>query len=70
MKPSMSERRERPRLRGDVARVGDLDAGLLAHLARDRLLERLARLDEARERRVAARPATSAGGRAARGRRR
>ena len=46
--------REGPRLRGDVARVGDLDARLLEHLARHGLLERLARLDEAGQRAVAA----------------
>src|SRR5918999_97033 len=46
-------RRERPRLRRDVARRADLDAALLGDLARDRLLEALARLDEAGERRVA-----------------
>src|SRR5687767_3639286 len=44
---------ERPGLRRDVARARDRDAGFLAHFAHDRLLERLPRLDEARERRVA-----------------
>ena len=39
-------RRERPRLRGDVAGVGDRDARLLADLALDGLLEALPRLDE------------------------
>jgi branched-chain amino acid aminotransferase len=41
---------ERPRLAADVAHVGDLDPHLLTDLAADRLLERLARLDEAGER--------------------
>ena len=41
--------RERPGLAGEVGDVGDLDADLLLELARDALLERLARLDEARE---------------------
>src|SRR3954469_16986889 len=47
--------RERPRLRARVAHAAHRDAGLLEHLARHGLLERLARLDEASERRVAAR---------------
>ena len=62
--------RERPRLRRAVAHVGDPHAGLLAHLARDGLLEALPRLDEARQRAVAARRPRAPGGRAARGRRR
>src|SRR5690349_6796411 len=41
--------RERPRLAREVAHVLDRDPDLLAHLAANRLLERLARLDEARE---------------------
>ena len=49
---------ERPRLRGDVADRVDDHAGLLEHLAPDRLLERLARLDVAgQEREAALRPA-------------
>ena len=52
--------RERPRLGGDVARRADLDARLLAHLARDGLLEALARLDEPGQRGVAAAAARSA----------
>src|SRR5690349_15700684 len=43
---------ERPRLRGAVEDVADLHARLLQHLALHRLLERLARLDEAGQRRV------------------
>src|SRR3546814_16887783 len=47
-------RRERPRLRGEVAAAKDAHAAFLEHLAFDGLLQRLARLDEARseERRV------------------
>ena len=48
-------RRERPRLGREVARRPDAHAALLAHLADDRLLEALARLDEAGQRGVAAR---------------
>src|SRR3954454_19517193 len=52
--PEHLRRREGPRLRGDVVDLTDDQARLLAHLARDGLLERFARLHEARERRVAA----------------
>ena len=41
--------RERPRLAPEVAHVLDFDAGLFEHLAKDRLLEALAGLDEARQ---------------------
>src|SRR5262249_43388568 len=44
--------RERPRLAAEVADVCDLDPDLLADLAGHSLLQRLARLDEARERAV------------------
>ena len=44
--------RERPRLRRVVAHVGDLDADLLPDLAGDGVLQALARLDEAGQRRV------------------
>ena len=44
--------RERPRLAGEVADVADRDAYFLAHLAVDAILDRLSRLDEARERAV------------------
>lgn len=47
-------REEDARLRRVVACVADDDAGLLVHLAPDRLLERLARLDKACEARVEA----------------
>ena len=47
LEPDHQRARERPRLRGDVADLADLHARLLAHLAPDRLLERLAGLDEA-----------------------
>ena len=47
--------RERPRLGGDVLRLRDLDAALLHHLPGDGLLERLARLHEARQGGVAPR---------------
>jgi hypothetical protein len=40
---------EGPRLAAEVARVRDLDAGLLPHLAGEGLFERLAGLDEAGE---------------------
>src|SRR3546814_1748620 len=40
-------RRERPRLRGEVAAAKDAHAAFLEHLAFDGLLQRLARLDEA-----------------------
>src|SRR3546814_16368632 len=40
-------RRERPRLRGEVAAAKDVHAAFLQHLALDGLLQRLARLDEA-----------------------
>src|SRR4051812_25817320 len=43
---------EGPRLAAEVPNVRDLDADLFAHLAGDRLLERLADFDEARERAV------------------
>ena len=46
---------ERPRLRRDVARRADPHARLLGHLADHRLLQRLARLDEPGQGRVAAR---------------
>src|SRR3954449_10443626 len=45
---------ERPRLAAAVDDLADDDAGLLPHLADDRVLERLARLDEAGEGGVAA----------------
>src|SRR5690606_10053612 len=48
-------RGERPRLAGDVPYVAHTHAGLLEHLALDGLLDRLARLDEAGERREAVR---------------
>ena len=48
-------RREGPRLAGDIADVADPDAGFLVELARDGRLERFADLDEAGERRIAAR---------------
>src|SRR5207248_5823593 len=44
--------RERPRLAREVADVRDAHADLLLHLAREALLERLTRLDEAGERAV------------------
>ena len=44
--------RERPGLAAEVADVPHLDPHLLAHLAGDRLLQRLARLDETGERAV------------------
>src|SRR5208282_135719 len=44
--------RKRPRLGGVVAHVRNADAGLLEHLARDRVLQALARLDEAGKGRV------------------
>src|SRR5690606_14332456 len=44
-------RGERPRLAGDVAHARNADPGFLEHFARDRFLHRLARLDEAGERR-------------------
>ena len=52
--------RERPGLRRVIGHLVDRDAGLLEHLARDRLLEALARLDEARERRMHALAASRA----------
>ena len=54
--------RERPRLAAVVADVADLDADLLAHLADDGLLERLARLDEPGEAAVHRRPELHASG--------
>src|SRR3954470_8726754 len=45
--------REGPGLRARVAHAAHLDARFLEHLARHRLLERLAGLDEAGQRRVA-----------------
>ena len=48
-KPHHQARRERPRLRGQVAHAPAADARLLAHLAAHGLLRRLARLDEAGE---------------------
>ena len=45
---------KRPRLAGDVADVAHADAGFLQHLARDRFLDSLARLDEPGQRRIAA----------------
>ena len=47
--------RERPGLAGDVAHVADGDARFLHQLARHRLLDRFAGLDEAGQRRIAAR---------------
>jgi hypothetical protein len=47
--------RERPRLGLQVADVANGDAGLLQHLARDRVLQPLARLDEPGQRAVTAR---------------
>ena len=47
LEPDHQRVRERPRLAGDVAHVGDRHADLLAHLAVHGLLHRLARLDEA-----------------------
>src|SRR3954451_20243440 len=47
-------RRERPRLAAAIDDVVDHDAGLLAHLPHDRLLQGLPGLDEAGERRVTA----------------
>src|SRR5438270_3622038 len=44
--------RERPGLRGMVVHRADLDRGLLAHLARDRVFEALARLDKTGEGRI------------------
>src|SRR3546814_4284998 len=44
---SHQRRRERPRLRGEVAAAKDAHAAFLQHLALDGLLQRLARLDEA-----------------------
>src|SRR5438874_7643969 len=44
--------RERPRLAREVADAADAHADFLLHLAREALLERLARLDEAGERAV------------------
>src|SRR3954467_12870683 len=44
--------RERPRLAGEVARVANLHAAFLGAFAREALLERLAGLDEARQRAV------------------
>ena len=46
LEPDHQRVRERPRLAGDVAHVGDLHPDLLAHLAVHGLLHRLARLDE------------------------
>ena len=48
-------RGEGPGLAAQVADVGDVDAGLLLEFARDRRLDRFARLDEAGQRRIAAR---------------
>src|SRR5207302_8126193 len=45
---------EGPGLRGVVANLADADAGLLTYLARHRILETLARLDEAGQGRVLA----------------
>ena len=55
--------RERPRLAAEVPDVRHVDPDLLAHLARDALLERLAGVDEAREHAVhdLRRPAPAAG---------
>src|SRR4029450_8200877 len=47
--------REGPGLAGHIADIGDVDAGFLLQFARDRGLDRLARLDEAGECRIAAR---------------
>ena len=47
LEPDHQRVRERPRLAGDVAHVGDRHADLLAHLAVDGLLHRLAGLHEA-----------------------
>src|SRR3546814_11774731 len=49
-------RRERPRLRGEVAAAKDAHAAFLEHLAFDGLLQRLARLDEAGQGGIAMRP--------------
>src|SRR3546814_4436146 len=52
---SHQRRRERPRLRGEVAAAKDAHAAFLQHLALDGLLQRFARLDEAGQGGVAVR---------------
>jgi len=44
--------RKRPRLAGEVTHIRDFDANFFAYLAHQRLLQRLARLDESGQRAV------------------